>query len=152
MSYDLRAVLGPSALFDPAPAWIRGSRVVLLDQGVSLIPLTTELLNQFGPPDRPWLYDNALPFLWLPEALVPDLRALSMKGPVAYVEAEYDGQSGFQLAAIWKFRKFWRPPKKSTWAINDTLSDLGVKRTGDLDLFDTVGLGRHRDTEEWASG
>jgi hypothetical protein len=35
--------------------------------------------------------------------------------------------------------------------VDAALRALGICRTGDLDEFDRVGLGRHRSTQEWAA-
>jgi len=37
----------------------------------------------------------------------------------------------------------------SQFAINEALRALGVKASGMFDEFEAVGLGQHRDTDEW---
>jgi hypothetical protein len=125
--------------------------VIALPQGIAMVPLSERLRFRFGPAERPWLYEPAPDFAWLPAALLPHLLDLSERGPVAYVEAEYHGGSGEQRSAVWRGRAMTSGPDRSSWAINSALRALGVEREGDHDAFDTLGLGRHRDTEDWLS-
>ncbi|MFC7613506.1 hypothetical protein ACFQV2_07705 [Actinokineospora soli] len=80
------------------------------------------------------------------------LAACSALGPVAYVEAEYFGGHGSQAAQVWDGGEAVLGPDVDPSAgtpISQALRRLGVARGPDGDEFDAVGLGRHRDPEDW---
>jgi hypothetical protein len=93
--------------------------------------------------------------------LSADLAALarewSRRVPVAYVETDYLGGLGSQAAMAWVCGEVaFGPLRTGTWdkgprAINGALQVLGVNRLGDLDKFDTIGLGEYRRTDLWAA-
>ena len=68
---------------------------------------------------------------------------------MAYVESEFFGGQGGHIGLIWKDgeREFIGDFKKST--MNEILKKLGVIRNRNQDEFETIGLDRHRDTEDW---
>ncbi|MFT2720119.1 hypothetical protein ACMT4L_08965 [Deinococcus sp. A31D244] len=69
---------------------------------------------------------------------------------MAYVEAEYFGGTGSQVAAVWDGgRVFWGPERRERGPINHALRLLGVHRTDSHDEFGSVGLDRHRHLEDW---
>jgi len=54
--------------------------------------------------------------------------------------------------ALWRYQviRGKRPSgAPAAMAIDEALQFLGVEAVGDLDEFDTVGLGAHRLTEDW---
>lgn len=78
------------------------------------------------------------------------------RGPsLAAVAADFFGGTGTQSAVVWRGGKVV-PGSLVTnrSAINDALSTLGVQRglrgLAGADLFEILGLGRHRSTDEWA--
>ncbi|MCF2528870.1 hypothetical protein [Yinghuangia soli] len=92
------------------------------------------------------------------------LALWSRRGPVAYVEAEFFGGTGFQAAAVWRDGvRAWGPvhdeqftDPRTDWPINRALASLGARqddRSGAspvyLDLFHRAGLGWERSSEEW---
>ena len=148
MPYVLRAVIARREVLAEPPPWIADSAVVELPRGFAMIPVSRALCGQFGPADRPWLYPAHSIFTNLPDALVPRLADLSRRGRVAYVEAEYHGGGGEQRSIGWENGDA-REAEESSFAIDSALRWLGVERSGDADCFDTLGLGRHRDVEDW---
>jgi len=147
MSYTLEAVL----LDAQGAKFNHQLPVYPLLHGVTLIPITAELLSErFGFPDL----DHAGPFWKLGPALETLLTEISQAGAVAYVEADYFGGTGTQVAAVW-----WRGQcvlgpvcSDGAGAINHALRRLGVPHSAERDAFDEVGLGRFRHTEEWMMG
>jgi hypothetical protein len=98
----------------------------------------------------------------VPGALERFLVEASDIAPVTYVEAEFFGGEGHQAALVWdhgmRVLEVIEPepeagapaPPLREGAINQALRRLGVSvATGEVDEFDTVGLGRFRSTEEW---
>ncbi len=149
MAYILHAVLAPSRIFSRPLSWIADSRVIALAQDISMIPVTSALCEQFGPAERPWLYDTSPLCLNLPERLVPELIELSHQGPVAYVTAEFHGGDGEQCSVVWRDGELWSEPEEGSWAINAALVRLGVQSEKGMDAFATMGLDRYRSVEEW---
>jgi hypothetical protein len=77
---------------------------------------------------------------------------------VAYVEADYFGGVGSQVAALWDAGQLVlgpvvRPEHRRTRGdlspISQALRRLGVSARGHVDEFDAVGLGQHRHVEDW---
>jgi hypothetical protein len=119
--------------------------------GVAFIPMTDVLLDRLAtrfpnatghaPPEFSKLSPSAV--LWLEQ--------LSVTGRVAYIETEYFGGVGAQAAAVWDGGKIiFGPRQADIGPINDALRVLGITRTQTQDEFDVAGLGRHRQTEDWA--
>ena len=86
------------------------------------------------------------------------LARCSQTGPLAHVQASFFRGGGGQGARMWRDGMVvWErdaleltgPPRD--WPINAALARLGLDLPGEDDLFDAVGLGRHRDTEDWLS-
>jgi hypothetical protein len=97
---------------------------------------------------------------------------LSQRGAVAYVEASFFGNHGGQDAIVWEHGSVLMAPVHSCdgracspaseprrtapdappcFPINEALRRLGVEKNGEVDEFDAVQLGRHRNTENWAN-
>jgi hypothetical protein len=81
------------------------------------------------------------------------VRQLSATGPVAYVEADIFGGRGTQRAAVWQAGAVVFGPVdgwigEGPTPISRALAALGVRARGQ-DEFATIGLGRHRHTENW---
>lgn len=87
---------------------------------------------------------------------------VSCHGPVAYVEAETFAGVGVQAAAVWHDGSMTLGPlvwdssapaadtrQPADLPINVVLAALGVVPIPPMDAFDTLGLGRHRFTEDW---
>ncbi len=83
---------------------------------------------------------------------------LSRLAAVAYVETEYFGGMGTQAAATYIAgvptvagrHTNETGVETDSLAINEALAAIGVRRKGQMDEFDTIGLGRYRHTEDWA--
>jgi hypothetical protein len=122
VAYTLEAFLARSSVAADLAQAI-ASVAVPLDQGVALVPLRED-----GDPE------NA----------ARRAARLSDAGPVAWVEAEYFGGVGEQHAVVWR-----HGVGEEVGTINAALQALGVRRSGDHDEFDTLGLGRYRATADW---
>jgi hypothetical protein len=88
------------------------------------------------------------------------LAACSAKGPLAYIEADYFGGTGTQAAQAWDAGKVVLGPLHLTEGeplpttgspISQALRRLGATKGNHIDEFDAVGLGRHRNTDDWLS-
>lgn len=100
---------------------------------------------------------NTIPFLPLTdegstsigEKLMSICLDLSKNGKVAYIEAEFFGGVGTQACNLFYNGVEFEKPFISETAINHALQWLGIKRTEDNDEFEVLGLGSHRNTEDW---
>ncbi|WP_424185371.1 hypothetical protein ACOBQX_26230 [Actinokineospora sp. G85] len=101
---------------------------------------------------------GAAGFWTAPAGFDDALAACSTTGPVAYVEAEFFGGPGTQSAQVWDGGKVvlgplhlaeGEPSPAEGSPISQALRRLGVTKGDHFDEFDAVGLGRHRDTEDW---
>jgi hypothetical protein len=153
VAYALRGVLGSPAVLAACSAFDH-ARGVALDQGLRLLVVTDEFDVDLGPKDPVAV---APPLSALPAGFDRVLAACSVRGPVAYVEAEYFGGVGRQAAAVWDngdlvlgpLTTAEDSPIPSPSPISQALRRLGVSADGHFDEFEAVGLGRHRDHDGW---
>jgi hypothetical protein len=150
--YELRGViaaeevLAPVAdVFDVRPVALRGGRLWLL-------PLTDDRYRTVTGTRNTFLCtDDDLPAMFT-ELLV----TCSMAGPIAFVEADFFGGEGAQAARVWWEGElamgplFMSPGEEyDPTPISQALLTLGVGGGGRFDAFELVGLGWHRETEDW---
>jgi hypothetical protein len=156
VGYILEAVIGSERALREAVQGQPAAVLVTLGQGIAMVPMTDELFAAVtdGGSDRP------LGFWKLPGGFERVLSDWSSAGPVGYVEAEYFGGFGGQRAALWVDGEVAVGPLAADATqqsaadaspISQVLGQLGVERDNHHDEFDTVGLGRHRHTSEWAA-
>jgi hypothetical protein len=154
VGYCLEAVVATELVLRGWAGSIREARIVPLGQHLSLLPLTDELFDVISVAGAPEL-DG---FWKAPAGLGHALTACSVNGPVAYVEAEYFGGVGTQSAQVWDGGKVvlgllrlaeGEPDPAGGSPISQALRRLGAAKGDRFDEFDAVGLGRHRDTNDW---
>ena len=146
MGYTIQAVIGPAALLTTVVAEQPGAALIGLPQGIAMMPMTDEVFDAVNAGA-----DEGLGFWKLPAGYPGKLSAWSVAGPVGYAEAEFFGGAGGQRAALWVAgRLAWGPVSEGEGSpISLLLRKLGVTRGTHHDEFDALGLGRHRDTEDW---
>ncbi len=143
MGYYLQAIIGKKQTLTQHAAEFQHAHVVPLAQGIAIIPLTDELYDEIadgGEVER---------FAKLSPGVERWAQRVSVAAPVAYVEAEFHGGQGGQSAVAWASGSRVLGPFHSQDAINETLRFFGVRVDGAHDEFDAVGLGRHRETDDW---
>jgi hypothetical protein len=155
MGYELEAVIAAEPMLRAATGGLIHARVVELDQGFALLPMTDDLWHEVSTAAAA---DNQLAFSKLPAGFADTLARWSARGPIAYVEADIWGGVGTQRAAVWRggalvlgplFLPERHPIGPEGTALSQALRELGADRAGEFDEFDAVGLGRHRHTEDW---
>jgi hypothetical protein len=153
VGYTLKAVVGDGRALRELSG--RAGRVVFLGQHLSLLPVTDDYHDAVSVPGAAEL----APFWRAPTGFADALAACSVAGPVAYLEADYFGGAGTQVAQVWDRGEVVLGPltddarlpfsAERVGPISAALCRLGVVRGGCFDEFEAVGLGRHRDTEDW---
>jgi hypothetical protein len=144
MSYTLQAIIAHEQHLKNAV--LMGTRVVSLQAGLSLIPLTEQALGYLKIPLLPLLEEDQQS---LNATAQKFCRQLSLGSRLAYVEAEFFGGVGTQACVLFERGAVHEGPLIETEAINHALRFLGVQATDGKDEFDTVGLNRERKTEDW---
>jgi hypothetical protein len=167
MAYGIRAFIGRPECFSA----VEGAPInaVALPQGMTLVPLVPALYSWLRQPDN-GASSNYPGFELLSESVFQLGLRLSQRGAVAYVEADFFGNSGGQDAIVWQHGAVVMKPMHSfnglaasprsrprqecpgagpCYPINEALRRLGVEKDSQSDEFDALGLGRHRKTEHW---
>jgi hypothetical protein len=155
--YRLEAVIATERVLRGVAGPIRAARTVARGQNLWMLPMTDELFDGLTVARVPVL-DG---FRTAPASLGQMLSECSVRGPVAYVEAEYFGGIGTQAAQVWDGGRSvigplhlaeGEPAPADGSPISRALRRLGATRGGHADEFDAVGLGVHRDTDDWLPG
>jgi hypothetical protein len=154
VGYVLQGVLGSSAVLAPCHVF-QHAHIVAVGQNLRLLLMTDGFFDEV----RQQGAEAPLPGFWkLPIGFDRLLAAWSVQGPVAYVEADYFGGVGTQAAAAWDAGDLALGPLTETEdpmepaspsPISHALRRLGVSAKGYVDEFEAVGLGRHRDMDDW---
>jgi hypothetical protein len=125
-------------------------RFVRLPQGLCLAPVTEEIFEMLKHASMAESEEEA--FREHVDVLRPLLLELSRSSTVLYAETEYFGGQGGQGAVVIRDGRELMGPVWSAdeYVINEGLRHLGVESSGGVDGFDALGLGLHRNSEEWA--
>ncbi len=157
MAYNLTAFLGHQKPIQQAQILLNAPVIIALPQSVYLLPVI--LPSKRSLTEEPLYQDS---FYELPQYIVDiGLQAsIAGRGRIAWLEAEFFGGVGHQAIIVWEKGEIVRGPKRSDShksnqsVFNQALRELGIKAEGIVDgryhdEFETVELGRHRDTEDW---
>lgn len=154
MGYDLRAIVAREELLRASTRALPEAVVASLEQGLALVPITDAFFDQVT---GVHVADD-LGFSRLPAGFERTLAAWSVRGPVAYVEAEFFGGVGWQRVAVWSDGALVLGPlwiEEDGWfaaegsPISQALRHLGAIAGAGQDEFAAVGLGRHRHRDDW---
>jgi len=111
-----------------------------------MIPINGELLKQTEIPFLP-LTDGGNDELC--DSITEFVMPLVGRSKFVYIEAEFFGGDGTQACVTWDTNGTASKPFVDPCAINSALKFLAVEVGNSHDEFDALGLGRHRDTEDW---
>jgi hypothetical protein len=117
-----------------------------IGQGLSLIPMTEELFDQINNFTSSSSVDK---FEYMTEYVENKILNAIGDRKFAYVEAEYFGGEGGQMAVIWNNNRRQQILPFGKDKINQVLKDFGVTANEGQDEFLTLGFGLRRDTREW---
>jgi hypothetical protein len=141
--------------------------VALAIGGTYLIPLTDAVRARCHQADRD--AGKVEGFYELTQGIARWAQELSREWTVLYIHCEFFGGDGIHAAIAWQHESitfgpcFTRtrgeladPPYQAAdppdMAINVGLRALGIQAAGHHDEFATIGLDRHRWTNDWATG
>jgi hypothetical protein len=143
-----------------------GMRTVPLQAGLTTLPVSDEVVSQLDPNS---VGDERVPSGWMLQQPVAALgRALSADRRVLYIVSETFGGPGTKEAIAWHGGRplygpsgtydieadlepgYYLAPGDN--AVNGGLRAIGVCAADSSDEYDTVGLGRHRMTDDWLTG
>jgi len=135
----------------------KGAILCPLVQDFALLPITDDLVRElkaYNADTKPAL---ARPIEHISDGLHALAIDVSHNGPVAYVNTYYFGGRGGQDALVWDKGSLRFSPAspgyEQNWPnspISQALRIIGVVVEQGMDEFDTVGLGKHRETHRWA--
>jgi hypothetical protein len=154
MGYELQAVIASKPVLLTLAGHITEACIVPLGQHLFLLPMTDAFFGAVTVAGAAELAG----FWNAPAGFDHALAACSVNGPVAYVEAEFFGGTGTQSVQAWDggevvlgplHQAEGEPSATAGSPISQALRQLGAARGDYFDEFDAVGLGRHRDTQDW---
>jgi hypothetical protein len=121
---------------------------IAMPQGFELLPLREEDIESLLPPPATGPTEG---FNYLCEQLSHMLIEASRETSLVYFETEYFGGVGAQGAAVFADGALiYGPISAAIGPINEALALLGVVVTPPAtDAFDAVGLGVHRNADDW---
>jgi hypothetical protein len=140
-AYLLEGLIASENLLRARLKKFKSAKLVSLAAGLALVPMTDEAAAEFGP-ERKSAFDG---YDRLSVSIAKWAEAASQDGPIVYVQASV----GLQSAVMWRDKKIVLGPMHSPDAINQALRLIGVAPVPRSDEFSTIGLGRHRQTEDW---
>jgi len=144
MSYTIQAIIGKSGSLKSVN--VASTKLITLEQDMEMLPLTDQFLEEYKISFLP-LTDEGLEEL--PENLKLLCEQASKNKQIAYIEAEIFGGQGTQACTIFNNSKIVFGPLVDDNAINKALKHLGVEKRTGHDEFESLGLNKNRDTNNW---
>jgi hypothetical protein len=145
--HDLQALVADISVLHEFAAEYKNAVVINLgEQSMGLLPLTQTFLDEFDNSELPYPK-----MIKLSKPLLEKVVVLSKLASIAYIQTEYWGGTGTQGAMVWHSGEVVLEPVlvDGIGAINTALQKLGVKAVDTKDEFDTLGLGKFRNTSQW---
>jgi hypothetical protein len=128
-----------------------------LVQSFSLLPITEALAKELAVHQSGTKAALTKPMPGFSDGLHALAIEISHDSPVAYITTTYFGGRGGQGALVWNKGSLRFSPATpgydQNWPnspISQALRVIGVVAEEGMDEFDTVGLGKHRETQQWA--
>ena len=144
MAYTLQAIVADAAAL--AHGTIEKKHIVARPQQKAMLPLTESLREKYNIPFLPFDDSEIKDPVKVVEALV---RSLVLTGRVTYIEAMSFGGAGYQASVVLESGHSVGAGVVSQDAGNIALKAIGEQKFENFDEFDALGLGEHRDTDDW---
>jgi hypothetical protein len=158
MRYELSAIVSTQSVLAPICAQHQSARLVALPvANALLVPVTDDLVLELD--EKGTRVSVETGFWQLSVGVERLVVAGSVRGRIAYLEADYIGREGRQTSAVWQSGEtIYGPmilgrnepfPAGGNSPICGALRQLGVIAAGHNDEFVVAGLGRFRCTADW---
>jgi hypothetical protein len=155
--HDVDALIAKYDHLAAAVSRFENATVCPLAQGFSLLPITEAFAEELAVSQPEVKGSLTKPLPSLSDGLQALAFSISHETPVAYISTCYFGGQGKQDAVVWsKGSVRFSPVTKGydqVWPnspISQALRMIGVVAKEGEDEFDTVELGKHRKTHQWA--
>ncbi len=156
--HDVQALIARSEGLAAGVKDVASARLCPLVQGFALLPITDALARELADHASDPAVEPPEPMRGCPHGLYALAIEVSRQTSVAFMTTFYFGGQGGQDALVWdKASLVFSPASegyKQGWPngpVSQALRTIGVIAAPGLDEFDTVGLGKHRETERWAA-
>ena len=161
MGHSVKLFAGTASSLRPFLELSPEARLYLLTQDADIAVLPYDeavhdaLHRRFGTGD--WPKNQRLRLSTTDQTFAAECSARS---PLAYLETDYFGGTGWQSAALWQLGRLAVGPTSlqtggdsptrapSLWPINVVLRALGVRASGDTDEFSTFGIDLYRSNDD----
>ena len=144
MAYTLQAIVADAA--ELAHGLVEKKHIVARPQQKVMLPLTVSLREKYKIPFLPFDDSEIKDPVKVVEALV---ISLALTGRVTYIEAMSFGGTGYQASVVLESGHSVGSGVVSQDAVNIALKAIGVQKFESFDEFEALGLGEHRDTDDW---
>lgn len=146
MGYYLTGFLGRQEDLKGIEKKFQNSKIIPLTDQIALVPMTGELFDEINN----YRGNNDIgKYKFLTSDIENEILKVIDGQMISYVEVEYFGGQGGQSGIIWKEGKRIFEKEFDQGVVNSILGHFGIVRGKSMDEFDTVGLGRHRNTADW---
>jgi len=149
MGYNLKAFIGQVERLEPVTTRFKNAKLIPLTEQIALIPMTDDLFNEINDYR---VNNNIDGYEYLTTDIESEIIETINIGLIAYIEVEYFGGTGVQNGILWKNKKRIFEHSGTKAVVNSILQQFGITRSKSRDEFETVGLNRHRYTEDWLVG
>jgi len=146
MAYVLKAFIGKKKNLKGIEKEYQSAKIVELKNNYCIIPVTNSLFNEIN---KMRLSTKTNFYFYLTKDFENDILEIVLNKKIAYVESEYFGGNGGHLGVVWENGKRIYDGKLHKKTLNEILKVLGVKKSLFKDEFETLGLNKHRFTENW---
>ena len=146
MGYNLKAFIGQVESLESATTQFKNAKLISLTQQIVLIPMTGDLFNEINDSR---VNNDIDGYEYLTTNIELEILKTIHTGLIAYIEVEYFGGTGVQNGILWKNGKRIFEQSGTKDVVNSILKQFGITCSKSRDEFETVGLSRHRYTEDW---
>ena len=148
MTHAVEGFIARSNDLERKSSAISGSKIAVLNQGFSILPVTDDFAEAMAVDGRTRLV--YVEFRKLDSSLEKLALEWSAEFPLVYFETDYFGGWGSQAAILYSGGSVEiGPTKGDVGIINTALRELGATQESGMDEFDSIGLQRFRTTDDW---
>ena len=146
MGYILNAFIGKQSDLQLIATRFNNSKLVNVWNDIFIIPMTEELYDEIN---ELKISEDVGSLTYMSMNVENKILSIIEAKCIGYIEAEYIGGQGGQKAVLWQNGERYKLYNFGQGVINLLLKYFGVSSEIGLDEFDTINLGRHRNTEDW---